>query len=65
LEFFLNDLLENFRPDQPTDSGVLLKEYIIQIIYIIIVATITKTTNKTLSGYPYVLVKDLLKKPKN
>jgi hypothetical protein len=65
LKFSFNNLLENFKFDQFINLEILLKEYIIQIIYIIIAITIAKITNKILPNYLYILVKNLLKKSRN
>jgi hypothetical protein len=65
LEFFFNNFFQNFRSNQSTNLEILLKKYTIQIIYIIIVIAIIKTTNKILPDYLYILVKNLPKKPRN
>jgi hypothetical protein len=65
LEFFLDNFFENFKFDQFINSEILLKKYIIQIIYIIIIIIIIKIINKILFDYLYILIKDLLKKFKN
>lgn len=65
LEFSLGDLLANFRPDQSNKVEILLKEYIIQTIYIMIATIIIKTINKILSRYLYILIKDFPKESKN